>query len=340
MRKRPRDQSEPLVAAVASSKGKKLVCEDVPIICPTLGDCEELSLYAILDGHGGRDCADWVCARLPSILAESLASATESKDIKSAIKSAFESCDAELLKQCEAKDWDDGTCVVALLVDRRCSPARGYVANLGDSRAYVAVVPQAAGYSGEPSRKVIHSAQTSESAIKAVSLSKEHSAIEPKERKRIEAAGGFVENGRACGVLQVSRSLGDRRLKKGGSACPKGLDISSSTPDVTSFDIDPTLQRFALLGCDGLWTAFAGLQAVEWLNERLPKMDSRRTEIAKTLDEPASASALTQAELAALKAERESACEEGLLKAMLHEAVHVRHAKDNVTAVLVRLPEL
>ena len=28
------------------------------------------------------------------------------------------------------------------------------------------------------------------------------------------------------------------------------------------------------------------------------------------------------------------------IKAMLHEAVHVRHAKDNVTAVLVRLPEL
>ena len=172
-----------------------------------------------------------------------------------------------------------------------------------------------------------------------MSLSKEHSAIEPKERKRIEAAGGFVENGRACGVLQVSRSFGDRRLKRGGSACPKGLDISSSTPDVTSFDIDPTLQRFALLACDGL-DRLRGLQAVEWLNERLPKMDSRRTEIAKTLDEPASASALTQAELAALKAERESVCEEGLLKAMLHEAVHVRHAKDNVTVVLVRLPEL
>ena len=140
----------------------------------------------------------------------------------------------------------------------------------------------------------------------------------------------------ATGLAIVRR----QKAQKGWFGVPKGLDISSSTPDVTSFDIDPTLQRFALLGCDGLWTAFAGLQAVEWLNERLPKMDSRRTEIAKTLDEPASASALTQAELAALKAERESVCEEGLLKAMLHEAVHVRHAKDNVTVVLVRLPEL
>ena len=64
--------------------------------------------------------------------------------IKEAIKSAFGACDAALLDQCKSNGWDDGTCAIALIVDRRCSPARAYVANLGDSRAFAAVVTPAA----------------------------------------------------------------------------------------------------------------------------------------------------------------------------------------------------
>ena len=41
--------------------------------------------------------------------------------------------------------------------------------------------------------------------------------------------------------------------------------------------------------------------------------------------------------LVQLRAEREGASEEGVLRAMVTEAVHGRHAKDNVTALLVRL---
>ena len=70
---------------------------------------------------------------------------------------------------------------------------------------------------------------------------------------------------------------------------------------MTSFEVG-TEQRFVLLGCDGLWKAFSGVQvldassssrllsltlpptsgvqAVEWLSERLPMMDARRAELA------------------------------------------------------------
>ena len=37
-----------------------------------------------------------------------------------------------------------------------------------------------------------------------------------------------------------------------------------------------------------------------------------------------------------LKAEREGCGEAGVLRELLHEAVHTRHARDNVTALLVR----
>ena len=67
-------------------------------------------------------------------------------------------------------------------------------------------------------------------------LSKDHSPVEPKERKRIEQAGGHVEGGRVCGSLEVSRSFGDLRLKR--------LGLSAS-PDVTSFAVGAA-QRVAL----------------------------------------------------------------------------------------------
>ena len=328
-RRKVEAQVTPLVAAVASTKGRKQHLEDVPIVCPSLeGSNGALSLYAVLDGHGGRQAADWCAARLPALLAEGLTGVNASAAIKEAIRTAFNQCDAELLEQCRANSWDDGTCAIALLIDRRCSPPRAYVANLGDSRAYAAVLPSA---------DAATSASTAATAIRSVPLSKDHTAVEPKERKRIESSGGFVQNGRVCGLLEVSRSLGDRKLKKGGEAT-RGSSLSIPTPDVTSFAVGPE-QSFVLLACDGLWKVFSGDQAVEWLHERLPKMDARRVEIALALEPPA-ITALTQQALAALRAERESANEEGCLRAMLHEAVHVRHAKDNVTCILVRLAEM
>jgi hypothetical protein len=68
-------------------------------------------------------------------------------------------------------------------------------------------------------------------------------------------------------------------------------------------------------------------------------MDARRVELRALLDDPAAAAGLTREVLASMRAEREGACEEALLRQMVHEAVHTRHAKDNVTALLVRLDD-
>jgi serine/threonine protein phosphatase PrpC len=314
--------SRPFPAAHAATKGRKLTLEDVPLVCPALDDAPELSFYAVLDGHGGRACAEWVAAELPALLAEEMRGATDSAAIKERLRACFARCDERLLERCCAEGWEDGATCIGMLVDRRCVPARAYVANLGDSRAFAAVVSPASAADGAP-------------RVRAVALSRDHTAVDPKERKRIEAAGGFVEGGRVCGILEVSRSFGDRRLKRGGAAT-KGLALSIAQPDVTSFPIGPE-QAFVVLACDGLWRAFSGTEVVEWLHARLPAMDARRAELAAQLDDASAAAALTKQTLSALRAERESADEEGCLTRLLHEAVHVRHAKDNCTVLLVRL---
>jgi len=72
------------------------------------------------------------------------------------------------------------------------------------------------------------------------------------------------------------------------------------------------------------------------VGRRLPKMDARRAEINATLDDQRAVSALTKEGLAALHKEKEACTEAGLLRELLHEAVHSRNAKDNCTVLLIR----
>ena len=68
-----------------------------------------------------------------------------------------------------------------------------YVGNSGDSRAVLAK---------KNGDKYI-----------AVEMSIDHKPELPEERRRIEKAGGFVEDNRVKGVLNLSRSLGDLEYK-------------------------------------------------------------------------------------------------------------------------------
>jgi len=136
-----------------------------------------------------------------------------------------------------------------------CSLPRAYVASLGAAQAFAcAKEPMGLGTG------------------KAVAVAKTHVAAEPKERRRVEAAGGGVDkDGLLNGQLPVARSLGDAAAKAEG----RGL---IATPEVGSFEVKPA-QRFVLLGSDGLWRGFSGQQAVDKTFVRLNQMDARRAEI-------------------------------------------------------------
>ena len=66
-------------------------------------------------------------------------------------------------------------------------------------------------------------------ALKAITLTREHKAIYPPERTRIEKAGGFVsKDGRLGGRVEVSRSFGDPLYKSAGMSAVPDIKVAHS----------------------------------------------------------------------------------------------------------------
>ncbi|XP_022850048.1 probable protein phosphatase 2C 8 isoform X2 [Olea europaea var. sylvestris] len=166
---------------------------------------------------------------------------------KKAILEGFRKTDEVLLQESAAGGWQDGATAVCVWVLGQTV----FVANIGDAKAVVA-------------RSSIVDGSQSDldglSSLKAIVLTREHKAIYPQERARIQKAGGSVSsNGRLQGRLEVSRAFGDRQFKKVGVV---------ATPDVHSFDLTQR-DHFMILGCDGLWGVFGPSDAVQFVHKSL-----------------------------------------------------------------------
>lgn len=104
-------------------------------------------------------------------------------------------------------------------------------ANAGDSRTVLARKPTA--------------------SEKLHALSDDHKPDNAPEKARIEAAGGFVEENRVNGSLNLSRSLGDFEYKSNG-AVDFTQQMVTCDPEVRSV-ARQAADDFIILACDGIW---------------------------------------------------------------------------------------
>uniref|UniRef100_A0A383VFM2 PPM-type phosphatase domain-containing protein n=1 Tax=Tetradesmus obliquus TaxID=3088 RepID=A0A383VFM2_TETOB len=156
----------------------------------------------------------------------------------------FTSVDEQLLNECQQQNWQDGATAVAVWV---VGQDTALVANVGDAKCVLARIAEKAGSS-------------SSSSLRALVLTKDHLAIYPGERARIQKAGGHVSaDGRLNGRVQVSRAFGDAQFKPFGS---------SAVPDVTAFSIS-SRDCFMLCGCDGFWGVMDPQATVELVQQQL-----------------------------------------------------------------------
>jgi len=127
----------------------------------------------------------------------------------------------------------NGTTLTSVLVDRE----HIVFANLGDSRAALL---------------------NEDYTIEFVTL--DHKPNMPTEVRRIETAGGYIDDYRVNGDLAVSRTLGDVFYKPNNA--PRRQCVISNEPDVTLIPRQ-SRHRCILLASDGLWDAMSTTEVAQ-----------------------------------------------------------------------------
>lgn len=87
------------------------------------------------------------------------------------------------------------------------------------------------------------------------------------EKNRIENAGGFIEDGRVKGVINLSRSLGDLEYKLNKTLSP-AEQMVSCVPDLKVEKINAGTE-FLIIACDGIWDCLTNEKAVSTFREKL-----------------------------------------------------------------------
>lgn len=193
------------------------------------------AFYGVFDGHGGKHAADFACLHLPKFIVED---EDFPRDIERIVASAFLQTDNAFAEACSLDAaLASGTTAIATLVIGRLL----VVANAGDCRAVLC------------------------RRGKAIEMSRDHKPICNKEKKRIEASGGYVYDGYLNGQLNVARALGDWHMegmksKEGG---PLTAEPELMTTKLTAED------EFLIIGCDGIWDVFRSQNAVDFARRRL-----------------------------------------------------------------------
>lgn len=217
--------------------------------------------FAIFDGHAGTFAAEW-CGKKVHILLEEIIRKHPNTPIPELLDMTFTSVDTQL----EKLPLKNSGCTAVIAVLRW----EDRIPNSHSATGSTAIAPAAAqavksdgkGDTTEPKQaesklreaatrqRVLYTANVGDARIvlcrngKALRLSYDHKGSDENEGKRIAGAGGLILNNRVNGVLAVTRALGDAYMK----------DLVTGHPYTTETVIQPDIDEFLILACDGVST--------------------------------------------------------------------------------------
>jgi len=247
------------------------------------------SLFGIFDGHGGpmvsKICEQSfpleICrqasAKLESPLTDNLSTILESsyteidaflqttgsmKNMRASANNAamprFANPAMEGIVRENLFDFIGSTAVIVLIRDKDI-----YVSNAGDSRAILC-----------------------RSGV-ALELSRDHKPESPRERSRIENAGGKVSIVGPCHRvdfgLNLSRALGDFLYKRNADL-PASHQKITAVPEIVQETITED-DEFIILGCDGVFELLSNQQVINFVRFRLKAGMDPRLIVESLLDE-------------------------------------------------------
>ena len=100
---------------------------------------------------------------------------------------------------------------------------------------------------------------------KAIEMSIDHKPDLSTEKARIERAGGFVEDNRVKGVLNLSRSLGDLEYK-GDKSISVENQMITCVPEIKIEKLQKT-NDFLVIACDGIWDCLTSQECITMVKE-------------------------------------------------------------------------
>uniref|UniRef100_A0A7S3NCJ8 protein-serine/threonine phosphatase n=1 Tax=Euplotes harpa TaxID=151035 RepID=A0A7S3NCJ8_9SPIT len=226
---------------------------------------KELAIFGVFDGHGGNQVAEWVRDNFVKEMVK--LKSYKDADYKEALRETFIRMDElmktpmvkkELQHYTNDKDNEGGMSGIAgfsMSSDADIANSVGCTAcvcivtssevicaNSGDSRAVL-------------SRKGV-----------AVALSYDHKPDNPEEKDRITKAGGFVEENRVKGMLNLSRALGDLEYKLDPDLAVEDQMITC-VPDIRVEKLDKNAD-YLIIACDGIWDCLTNQEAVDFVKEQ------------------------------------------------------------------------
>lgn len=235
----------------AEDIGRREEMEDGFVFVDCFGGQKQAAYFAIYDGHGGRQCVDFVTRHLHDTLAQELQRAPGT--VPDAIIRAFAHTDRAMAESGIRTSGCTACC--CLLQDERTAgtPTAGgsatartiYTAHLGDARAVIC---------------------RGGLAVRLTSLS-DHKATDPTEARRVIEAGGSIFNERVNGMLAISRAFGDHQLK--APSLPN--DVVSNVPDITSTELTDQ-DMFVIVACDGIWDVIEDQESVNLVLEGIREL--------------------------------------------------------------------
>ncbi|KAA8652696.1 type 2C protein phosphatase PTC1 [Aspergillus tanneri] len=226
--------------------------------------------FAIFDGHAGTFAAEWCGKKLHLILEETMRKSPKTP-VPELLDQTFTAADQQLEKL-PVKN-SGCTAVIALLrwEDKVSGsyPATNSTAK-SDTILEAGDTPTQSATTGalpvfpKPQdntkrHRILYTANVGDARAilsrngRALRLSYDHKGSDENEGKRIANAGGLILNNRVNGVLAVTRALGDAYLK----------DLVTGHPYTTETVIQPDLDEFIILACDGLWDVCSDQEAVD-----------------------------------------------------------------------------
>jgi len=203
-----------------------------------------VSLFGVVDGHGGGACANYVSEALPRVIEKAYTN-MEGGGANSLLNESWGSILEESFQQV-AHEWDHAGvpasgCVATLVLvsNRSC-----LIAHAGDCKV-IASLPDDS----------------------YVELTRDHRCSDPEEAERVELAGGVVFNGRLEGKLMPSRAFGDInvRMRENGDL----IDCIAPEPDLCYHQVEDDRDEFIIIASDGLFDVVPAARAASYVRRSL-----------------------------------------------------------------------